>query len=244
MIDHKNNADLSIQKLLTICKESLLFYAVFFLPGVLSKPPGSIQESFGSPAFNFYVIILSIPQILLLLYFIKNTADQNPDDFGLIPFRGKDIIHGLYIFAGIYAMLIALSLAVSLLPRSVQGVLASVEPGSFSNPMLLPLVLFTCLATGYREELFFRSYLLTRLENAGMERIWSISVSTALFALGHLYQGYLAILIAIITSLYFSLIFLKTKNIHGISVAHGLYNFSALFLSYILGPLGVNGVTT
>jgi membrane protease YdiL (CAAX protease family) len=65
-------------------------------------------------------------------------------------------------------------------------------------------------------------------------------MSTALFAVGHVYQGIAGLAVALIQGAYFSVIFLRFKNIHPLALAHGLYNAAVLILTLFVetGDLG------
>ena len=94
----------------------------------------------------------------------------------------------------------------------------------------IPLLLLFSLATGYKEEIFFRSYLLTVFTSAGVKFSTIALISTCLFALLHSYGGIIGVLIALINGFIFCYVFKKTRNVHVIAIAHALYNFTVLVL--------------
>jgi membrane protease YdiL (CAAX protease family) len=92
---------------------------------------------------------------------------------------------------------------------------------------MLPLYLAVSLGTGYREELFFRSYLLSAVMNDKNPAVPVAAVSL-LFSLCHISQGYPGLLISFTSSIILSVIFLKHRNIHINAIAHAFFNFFIL----------------
>jgi membrane protease YdiL (CAAX protease family) len=213
--------------------ELLLLFIVFYLPGFL-WPDQSIlksQEEFGLYMIQF--LIMAVPQILLLLYILK-LRDTAWAEFGLAAPRWIDIPYSLGIFAGIFIVLAGVGFIVSILPKSGQDLFMAGFRWKLREPLLIPLVVVFCLVTGYREELFFRAYLLTRFSQLALPAGIAVALSTLLFAGGHLYQGWAGPTVAAVQGLYFSFLFLKYKNVHRLAIAHGLYNTAVLLISLFL----------
>ena len=214
--------------------EPILLFVLFYLPGYLWPQAEVVQDG---GAFGFYMLqflLISLPQILLLLYLLNLRSGDDGhqySDFGLLRLRTADLLQALFIFAGIFVLLIVLGLILSLIPAADRSFLSSGFRWKLDNPRLIPLVLVFCLVVGYREELFFRSYLLTRLSHLHIPPAVCIGMSTLLFAAGHAYQGVAGLIVALIQGLYFAILFLRLKNIHPLAIAHALYNASVLVVS-------------
>ena len=109
------------------------------------------------------------------------------------------------------------------------------------RPSQIPLAVLFALTVGYREEFFFRAYLLRRLDQAGMPSWAAIALSTALFSAGHIYEGIIGIALAACLGALFSIAYLRQRSLHVVAIGHGLYNALALCLglfdpfSYALG---------
>lgn len=200
------------------------------------------SESFGSYMLQFLVVAPA--QILLLLYIIGLRARENGSggpggvtafaEFGIPRPRLKDLLYALPVFAGVFAALSLLSLIVSRLPSAGRSAFTTGFRWQLEDPRLIPLVLLFCLVTGYREELFFRSYLLTRFRQLQLPGFIGIGLSTLLFAAGHVYQGVAGLTVALIQGLYFAILFVRFKNIHPLAVAHALYNTTVLIFTLYL----------
>jgi membrane protease YdiL (CAAX protease family) len=183
-------------------------------------------------------LIIAPPQVLLLLYIIILRAREDGSggatpfaEFGIPKPRVKDLLYALPVFAGVFAALSLLGLILSLLPSAGRSLFTTGFRWELENPRLIPLVLLFCLITGYREELFFRSYLLTRFHQLQLPGFIGIGISTLLFAAGHVYQGVAGLAVALIQGLYFSLLFVRFKNVHPLALAHALYNATVLIFT-------------
>ena len=106
----------------------------------------------------------------------------------------------------------------------------------FNNLSLIPLIFITCLATGYSEELFFRSYLLSEFNLPGNQKQIIIGTSF-IFAAGHVYQGLAGFLGTFAIGIFLASIFIRKRRLHSIAIAHGLYNFTVLMISASLVKL-------
>lgn len=183
-------------------------------------------------------LIIAPPQILLLLYILDlraretGSGRENPlAEFGIPRPRARDLLYALLIYAGVFALLTLLGVILTLLPSAGKSLFTTGFRWKLENPRLIPLVLLFCLVTGYREELFFRSYLLTRFGRLQLPVFLGIGMSTLLFAAGHVYQGVAGLAVALIQGMYFSILFVRFKNIHPLAVAHGLYNATVLVIT-------------
>lgn len=209
--------------------EPLLLFSVLFLPGFILQSSGMEGDLFNSAVFNIYTLILSLPHIGLVLYLIRQKP-REPKHYGLHPLTISRIGSGMLAFFGGYLLLIPLSLLMYFLSGMDMGGVNPVE-WRITNPLLLPLIFITCLTTGYREEIFFRSYLLTLFEDYGSPRWLAAILSSLLFSGGHLYQGVPGFVVALILGLYFAWWYFRKRDLHTIALAHGFYNFFTLLLT-------------
>lgn len=216
--------------------EPLLLFLVFYLPGYLLQSRHIGGQLFNSVTFNVTYLLEAIPRILLLLYIILIRANRGGEGgswkgslerLGFRRYGPTEIVWTILLLVTIEVVVVPLSLLGSAL--SAHGIGGNPVHWQLDSPALLPLVFLTCMAAGYSEELFFRSYLLTELPRLGIG-IWpAVAASTLLFGLGHLYEGVTGLLGTVAIGLILSVVFLKKRNLHLIAVAHGLYNFVTLF---------------
>jgi hypothetical protein len=102
---------------------------------------------------------------------------------------------------------------------------------TLTHPAIIPFLILSSIAVGYREEIFFRAYLITRLEQLGIPQAAVIGTTVLLFSLGHLYEGVSGVLVAVVSGTFLALVYHRNRNVHQIALAHGLYNFGVLLLS-------------
>ena len=228
--------------------EIILFFFAFYLPGFIwANPRKDIQN------FTIYVLqfeTVAIPEILLMIYVLyiqqnlsqerkKNNSEgieisTNLETFGIIPFKGSDIVKSILSTAGIFLLLFPIGFILSIIFHSHRELITEGYRWKLQNLSQLTLAFVFSLTTGYREELFFRSYLLTRLKGIGISFPAAVISSTLLFAAGHIYEGYIGFAVALFIGLYLVFIFTKFNNLHINAITHGLYNFTILFLTILI----------
>jgi len=133
----------------------------------------------------------------------------------------------------LFLLILFLSLLLRLIPQNTRDYLLPENSLNIDNKSNIWLVLLFSLVTGYKEELFFRSYLLTRFRQLGLHTRSAVIIGSLLFAILHLYEGLFGFLFAGIVAVYFSLIYLKTKSLNLIVISHALYNAAMILLSSV-----------
>ncbi len=226
----------NIRGIRRICKEIVILFALLFLPGYVGQQSVNDPRLFESLSFHLLFWIMAVPQILIVVYVLEIQNLRDAPLFGLRPISLRSVGGGLLGFLGIPFVLLPVGALFLLLPESWTESLLGEFRFRLSNPEMLPIVVATFLVVGYREELFFRSYLIGRLEDAGAPAYLSLPASTLLFALGHVYQGVSGFVVALVLGLYFGVLFRKTRSIHLVSIAHGAYNSVALIVYSALSP--------
>jgi uncharacterized protein len=202
----------------------LILFAALFLPGYLYQSAAGASLVFSNGEMLLQNLIVGAPQVLLILYVILTRGGADAHAFGLVRLRVSDLLKAIGVFVGICFLSIPIALAGRLV--STDGFVAGISIQL--RPVSLILLVLVCITTGYREELFFRSYLLSELAPLG--KIRAIAASTALFAIGHIYQGGLALLGTALIGVFLSLVFLRYRNAHVIALGHGLYNLAVVLI--------------
>lgn len=213
--------------------EPLVLFLVLFFPGYLGSLGRNTGPDFSDPLFLLGYLIIAIPQILLLLIIIGKKGENSFIRFGIPPFKVSRLISALPLALVVTAISVLIALPFSL--RDLSGTPVLPGPWQVAGPALFPLIIIINIATGYREELFFRSYLLHELAGTGNSPgsafgIREMVVSSLLFSLGHAYQGIHGLLTTFILSLLLSIRFRRKRDLHEVALAHGLYNTLALLL--------------
>jgi membrane protease YdiL (CAAX protease family) len=202
--------------------ELCILYVVLFLPATL---PGNAPAD-GPPGFSVTgelvrIFLYNIPSLALVWYLLlkhKPGTMTRPEPPGR-----KDLIPFLCAFPSL--ALIGFSIA------SAAPVFSELPPaGAIAVPLTLPawiILPISCLSTGYLEESFFRYYLLSKRGELRLGASQSILFSALLFALCHIYEGPWGFLNAALSGIVLAFVFVRYRSLHGIALAHGLYNICA-----------------
>jgi len=233
--EHTNQTMLpkSIYNRSRICKEIILFYSVYYLPGLFAQQGGFNREAFGTVGFNLWILIMAVPQMLLLLYVLELQEPETIGSLGL-SFASRAFIPRMAVtLAGLFAVAFTTSWIVESLAagKAVFGATGSGTSWHIGSIAIVPLLLLSSLAIGYREELFFRAYLMTRLDQMEVTPAAAVALSAILFAAGHAYEGVAGTSVALASGIFLALAYRSGRNLHQVAIAHGLYNFAILILS-------------
>lgn len=216
--------------------EILLVFAAFFLPGYAGQ--ATIRAAAGQDLAPLMLqgILTGVPQLLLMVYLVRIQPDWSPRRWGIARLEPLDAAR----VAALGALCLAAALLVAALPRILPPAWGPFLLRGFRwtlrSPAQLPLAAAFSLVAGYREEFFFRAYLLARLAEAGLPPWAGVALSTALFAAGHIYEGALGFLITGAIGLALALVYLRTRNLHVVALAHGLYNTLGLAVGLLASP--------
>jgi len=91
-------------------------------------------------------------------------------------------------------------------------------------------VLGVALTAGIGEEILFRAYAITRMEEAGFGRA-AVIVPWAVFTVLHVYQGVVALLAIGALAAVFTWLYRWQRSVWPVMVAHALYDVSVLLLA-------------
>ena len=217
--------------------EAFILYFVLFFPGIYASPsPDWLAQGietvrvvpFSAVRELGRTLTYTLPALALILYLIHRTQQQHAllhSPEGVVSLKRampgkKDILPFVISLPALIIIGLFVSFLVSLSPQTVPP---SLIEGPYNLPGWIVMVL-ACLGIGYLEEVYFRYYLLTRLENIVPSPVIRVILSTVLFALCHVYEGYWGMLNAAIAGVFLGVIFLRFRSIHGVALAHAGYN--------------------
>jgi membrane protease YdiL (CAAX protease family) len=213
-----------------ILLEILLFFLAFFLPGYLAQVNGPAPGPLSTTTMAL-VIITGVPQFLLMAYVVGALGPGTADRWGMVRLRGGDLAWmGILVLScfAVIGLLIGLALT---LPPVWRGTLTRGYRWGLQGYAQVPLALLFGLTAGYREEFFFRAYLLGRMGELGFPIPLSALASTILFCAGHLYEGPVGIAVAAVLGAILCISYIRRPNLHVVAITHGLYNTIVLVLS-------------
>ncbi|MGZ5426231.1 MAG: CPBP family intramembrane glutamic endopeptidase [Thermoanaerobaculia bacterium] len=141
---------------------------------------------------------------------------------------GPLVAAGVFLFVNVVLGAVLRALGTPAKPEAL--------PALFRDVREAPLWIFLAVVGGGFTEELIRAFVLTRFERA-LGRIGlaiAVVVDSAIFGLGHLYQGVTAAVQSGITGLLFALIFLKRRRAADSMVVHALFDLFGIALAYLL----------
>jgi membrane protease YdiL (CAAX protease family) len=206
--------------------EALILYILLFFSGVAVVFSGGTSGTteFSAAAELSKILLYIIPSLVLIWYLILRAKTI---EIWAIKFGKKDLIS------------LALTLPALLITGSVVALAASFFNGTsaqtvFHTPSSLSgwiIVCISCVFSAYLEESYFRFYLLTKREALNLNAPSALCLSVVLFSLCHIGGGPWSFLNAAISGTFFGFMFLRYNSLHGIAIAHALYNIAAFSLN-------------
>jgi membrane protease YdiL (CAAX protease family) len=174
----------------------------------------------------------SIPSFLLILFLVYRLSGFNKAALSALFFKqnknGKFLTNFLkdcglaaIVFLGIFLICFLVDIIKNFFSSAAAVEIAAFDLGTLSVIVLL----FSCIGTGFLEEIFFRLFLPFSLKLAGIPTALQIFLSSALFGLCHLWEGAFGILSAFLCGLFLCFVFLRHKSLIVISLGHAAYNF-------------------
>lgn len=200
-----------------------------FLPGLFASSGQVNPGAWSSPSYMLAVLLVSVPQILLVVYVSDLRTPGFSGRMGWSRPRMSDVTSA---FISMVAILAAVGIWRAIASVMTQELTPAV-PWEAPPNRLLPIVVVASLAVAYREEVFFRAYLLERREELGLPAWAMVTASSVIFAVAHLYQGVAGFVVSLLIGGALGLVFLWRRSLHGVAIAHALYNVMVLYVAQI-----------
>lgn len=212
----------------------ILGYAFFIIPDVFF---GITKINGGKIGLNLlYIALFQFFSVSALVYFSLKILKKDFSYIGL-KFDGfkKDIFLGL-IFGSLWS-----ALQYALIIPNTGGIdrpdiLGMLEMYDGSMIGTLSFIALGVIGGGITEEIFNRGYFIKILTDVFKKQkigLWfSAILSMVLFSLGHMPSTTLDWFDILIPTIMYTLLFITTKRLTASIVAHGIYNMSAILLTY------------
>lgn len=196
-------------------------YLILFNP-LYNEQDQHINITMGSALLSLGIALC---QLAIFIFVMAKVHRLPLVDTGLFSFSYKTLlklIPSMLIIWGIY-------LAGMLMILLITG--TADDPGIITIELHAPLWMLALmmLGIGYCEEFFFRIYLVETMR-AVLGKKAAIIISAVFFALGHLYQGILAVSIIFFLGLGFQWIFSRYRSIHVNAITHALFDVISVLL--------------
>lgn len=162
-----------------------------------------------------------------------------PSAIGLGRLRWRsDVLGGL----GLAALIGLPGLALYMAARHL-GLSVSVVPTELNDTWWrIPVLLAMAFANGWAEEVIVVAFLITRLRQLNVNPLAAVLASSILRGVYHLYQGYGAGLGNIAMGLVFGYVWLRTRRLWPLIIAHGLIDAVA-YVGYFLAAEHLSWLT-
>ncbi|WP_024653448.1 CPBP family intramembrane glutamic endopeptidase [Borrelia persica] len=179
-------------------------------------------------------------KIIFIVHFARLTCSYNfRDEFCIPKFQFVFVWRAFLIFVKlivcIFVVLIVLYLLFAFLFSKSLISLMEMDSSGFrwkiSSINALCLMFITSFFVGGVEELFFRSFFITKFKQMRISSLIAGLLSSVIFACGHYYYGFIGFFVSLIFGVFFSFICLRYKNVYYSIFVHSFYNnFVSLLL--------------
>lgn len=192
------------------------------------------QESVGLDKVGIAIVVLKWAELLVaaaIVIYLANRAGVRPASLGIRGSElGKQLLWGLAGLAAAYGYMLVTVLFVLAMPSGVQEALGGdlQDRMKFVDAMPLndlALTLALLIPVAVHEELVFRALLVPLLRRGSGSWVIAVVVSAAVFGSLHIAQGMFAIVQITGLGAIFAVIFIRSRSVLAVSVAHFLFNF-------------------
>lgn len=224
------NTEFRISKMTFV---SFTIILLFVLQVFLGDPTAFLKQlNEGLRIFIYITTIILLWSLFGVIYYSVYREKTFLRGIGFTKLHMIDFARGLALLLVLFTVAPIAALGMSQIGYEVPG-----EIGLFLPEKLFGKILFAIMAltAGFCEEAVFRGYLLTRIRLLFKLRSWVIPVivSSLLFGIPHLYQGFAGMVIITILGLLFALTYIRYKTIWPCVFAHFFLDFLQLFVPQI-----------
>jgi len=209
--------------------EALILYILLFFPGsaFIFSNKEAVVTDFSVIAELVNIFTYLIPSLALIWYLIYKA--RKIEIWAVKPGK-KDIIS----FVITLPCLLIIGLTVTFIGVYIGGHSAQITIKSPSTAIEWVILSITCLLAAYLEESYFRYYLLTKREELNLNAPSALALSVVMFSICHIYEGPWGFMNAVISGTILGFVFLRYTSLHGIAIAHTLYNISIFVINALV----------
>ena len=193
----------------------IALYLILFNP-LFGDQDQNINIKVGSALLS---IGISLAQLAVTIFLMVKFHKITLADTGLFTFKAKTLLKLIPSLLIVWCIYFAGLLAMLLITGSADDpAIITIE---LHAPVWLLCLMMLCI--GYCEEFFFRIYLVETIATE-LGKKAAILISALLFALGHLYQGFLAVSIIFFIGLGFQWIYARYRSLHVNAITHAVFD--------------------
>jgi len=206
------------KKTINFLKSVLLpisLYLILFNP-LYNEQDQNINITVGTALLSLFI---TLSELAIFIFLAKKVHKMPFKETGVYSFMPKTLLQLIPSLLVIWGIYFAGILIIFLLTGSAD------DPGIITVELHAPLWLLALmmLGVGYCEEFFFRVYMVDTVGSVLGKKV-AVIISALFFALGHLYQGYLAVAFIFFIALGFQWIYEKYKSIHVNAMTHAIFD--------------------
>ncbi len=212
---------------------SLFFLAIVYPLGSLSTvdDPIKLLESLDDTLRLILFVSTIVIQWFIFLLIFGTTFRENTGlaGLGFKRIRLVDFFWALAFLGASNVILSGLAFILAKVGLPMHGEIELLLPQDATGRVVW---FFLSLTAGICEETAFRGYLMTRLRLIGGFRNWTwpTIISAVVFGVCHAYQGLPGLIVITVYGALFSLLFVYTRTIWPVIIAHFFQDFMALFI--------------
>ena len=193
----------------------LVLYAVLFQPFGHARISELTIRTMGA----LKAVGIAVLQLGIIIFAAVKLNSLPLEGTGLFSFKARSLLHIVLSLLFIALIYLAGCIIISFI-SGIEDVQNTLSVKLEAPVWLLALMM---LAVGYSEELFFRFYMVETMGQVLGNKA-AVLASALFFALGHLYQGYLAVIVIFFIGLGFQWIYSRYRSIHVNAIVHALFD--------------------
>jgi len=177
------------------------------------------------------VIVRDLALVSLVLYFVWRNGEGVRRLGWTLRRLPLEVVLGIVLFIPMifgtnWLEQFLIGIGLSSPPKSSSGFLQPVGHGQASLWLAVVLVVVVAIA----EETIFRGYLILRFTGIGLGRVLAVVLSSAIFAMGHGYEGTAGVATVGVMGVILALVYLWRGSLIAPMVMHFLQDFVAIVL--------------
>lgn len=217
---------------IVLCSEFPTQFAIGALLGRVGVTP--LDEA-GRLSQRFVYFVSAIDTVVLLsliLLFMRLSGDRARDVFLARGRPMREIGVGLLLVPAAFGIVLLLQFGVFSLAPFLRNVPQNPFQAMLGSPLqVAAFIVLVLVAGGVREELQ-RAFLLHRFDQALGGAATGVVITSAAFGLGHLVQGWDAVLVTASLGACWGMIYVRRRNVIPTVISHALFNTGEVLMAF------------